>query len=142
MSQLSRILDPPQVVKSTTVSLAVLDESFYTSASPPTHLNSTGTVQWAESSAAIVPPPAAKNKGKEKKSRVPSVEPEKEVEDYCVPQLFLEFVAALKPPKEEAMEIDDNVTDPSQKTRCWALQYDDDPAWAKSLIVGQEFVPD
>ena len=46
-----------------------------------------------------MPSPAAKNKKERKKSRVSSVEPEKEVEDYCVPQLFLEFVPALESPK-------------------------------------------
>ena len=60
-----------------------------------------------------MPPPAATNKKKAKKPRVPRVEPKEEVEDYCVPAWFLESVAPLETPQEEAMEVDTPVTDPS-----------------------------
>ena len=100
------------VVEPATLSLAVLDESFYTPASSPTCLNSTATVQSAESNAKIMPPPAAENKKKAKKPRVPHVEPVEEVEDFCVPAWFLEFMTALETPKE-ALEVDDQMTDPS-----------------------------
>ena len=48
-----------QVVQTATLSLAVLDESFYTPASSPARRNSTAAVQSAVSNAAIMPPPAA-----------------------------------------------------------------------------------
>ena len=102
------------VVQPATLSLAVLDDSFYTPASSPTRLNS---AQSAESSAAIMPPPATTKKAKAKKPRVPReprIEPKEEVEDYCVPAWFLESVAALETPQEEAMEVDTPVTAPSQ----------------------------
>ena len=44
---------------------------------------------------------------------MPHVEPVEEGEAFCVPAWFLEFMAALEPPKE-ALEVDDQVTDPSQ----------------------------
>ena len=50
-----------QVVQPATPSLAVPDDSFYTPALSPTRLNSFLT---AESNAAIMPPPAATQKGK------------------------------------------------------------------------------
>ena len=49
------------VVEPATLSLAGLDESFYTPASSHTRLNSTAAVQSAESNAAFIPPSAAKN---------------------------------------------------------------------------------
>ena len=55
------------VVEPATLSLAVLDESFYTPASS-TCPNSTAAVQSAECNAAIMPPPAAENKRKAKKA--------------------------------------------------------------------------
>ena len=100
------------VVQPATLSLAVLDDSFYTPASSPTRLNS---AQSAEPSAAIMPPPATTKKAKKPlfphESRI---EPKEEVEDYCVPAWFLESVAALETPQEEAMEVDTPVTAPSQ----------------------------
>ena len=77
-----------QVVQPATLSLAVLEGSFYTPASSPTHLNSTAAVQSAESNAAIRPPPAAKNNKNAKKPGVLRVEPKEEGKDYCEPSWF------------------------------------------------------
>ena len=84
-----------------------------------------------------MPQPAVKVKTRvknpvpwEKKS---SVGPEKEVGGYCVPQWFLESVAALEPFKGEAIEDDDIVTDRSLDTLAQASNnqessHNDDPA--------------
>ena len=54
-----------------------------------------------------------RTKRNQKKSRVSHVERVEKVEDFCAPAWFLEFMAALETPKE-ALEVDDQVTDPSQ----------------------------
>ena len=82
---------------------------------------------------------------------MPHVEPVDEVEDFCVPAWFLEFMTALETPKE-ALEVDDQVTVLSQDPIAvpgnnQSQNDDDDPAWAKSLnhiasyvfFVGQAF---
>ena len=78
-----------------------------------------------------MPPPAAKNKKNAKKPRVLRVEPVEEVEGFCVPAWFLEFMTALETPKE-ALEVDDPVTDPSQDPvvepgNNQTQKHDDDP---------------